>query len=271
MPTFNFRSDTLFYEEDGAGFPVIYLHGLLHRNWMQYQLAERCAKSFRAISLEFSGHGRSSASRNPAHYTMERFADETEGLIDHLGLGSAIVHGTSLGANVLLNALLRFPEKLAGAVIEMPVLHNAESFARAAFKPMAAGLRIASPAVSGLARLLGHLPRSSPNLAILLDLVPHDPEQAAAVLEGLLDTAHIPALEELAGVQVPTLVIGHARDPLHPFADTLALAEALPRGEILQAKSMVELRFSPDRLWPEVESFYSRVSAGSAGAALRAE
>jgi len=46
-------------------------------------------------------------------------------LLDHLGVPQAVVGGTSLGANVALEAAVLAPERVRGLVLEMPVLENA--------------------------------------------------------------------------------------------------------------------------------------------------
>ena len=41
------------------------------------------------------------------------------------------------------------------------------------------------------------------------------------------------------------LVIGHTRDPIHPFSDSGMLVAELPNGRLLQAYSLLELRVAP--------------------------
>ncbi len=261
MPYFEHHGLKIHFEEKGEGSPVVFLHGLLHRNWMQNRLAELASARFRAISMEFSGHGESDAPVDPAHYSLAEFASEVDALLEHLGLDSAVVHGTSLGANVALEVLVRHPSRLAGAVVEMPVLAGSYGFAKAIFTPLAAALDAAAPGIAGLARALSLVPRSNPDLAILLDLVPRNPRQAAAVLRGLVQTTPRPDFDRFRQVDIPVLVVGHPRDPLHSYGDARRLVEALPRGELLTAGSMVELRLNPSRLWPDVEAFYERCFA----------
>jgi pimeloyl-ACP methyl ester carboxylesterase len=261
MPYFEHKGLQIHYHTYGSGPPVVFLHGLLHRNWMQNRLADLASRRFEAIAMEFSGHGESDAPDDPAHYSLAEFADETNALLEHLELESAIVHGTSLGANVLLEMLVLHPHRLAGAVVEMPVLAGSYSFAKTIFGPLATALEIASPGVALLASALGRIPRFNPDVAILLDIVPKNPHQAAAVLRGLIQNTPRPEFERYSGVRVPVLVIGHPRDPLHSYEDAKRLVEVLPQGELLTAKSMVELRLSPSQLWPKIEEFYDRCFA----------
>ena len=54
------------------------------------------------------------------------------------------------------------------------------------------------------------------------------------------------ATEELRrAIAAPALVIGHARDPIHPFSDSDALIAELPNARLVQASSILELRLAP--------------------------
>jgi hypothetical protein len=70
-------------------------------------------------------------------------------------------------------------------------------------------------------------------------------------------------------------VIGHRRDPVHPFSDAGLLAEELPNGTLLEASSMLELRLAPERLTNEIAGFIDacwrpRAAAGARKRAARA-
>ncbi len=67
---------------------------------------------------------------------------------------------------------------------------------------------------------------------------------------------------------MPTLVIGHNRDFIHPWSDAEALARILPSGRLTRASSVIELRVRPRRLTGEIVAFLDEVwgdeDAGSA-------
>ena len=50
-------------------------------------------------------------------------------------------------------------------------------------------------------------------------------------------------------------MIGHHRDPVHPFSDAGMLAEELPNARLLEASSIIELRVAPERLTGEIADF----------------
>ena len=89
----------------------------------------------------------------------------------------------------------------------------------------------------------------------LVDTVRQDPAPGAAVLQGLFFGRIAPHRAERRTLRTETLVIGHRRDPLHPFSDAGTLAEELPNARLLVASSIVELRLAPKRLTGEIADF----------------
>jgi hypothetical protein len=75
------------------------------------------------------------------------------------------------------------------------------------------------------------------------------------VLHGLFFGRTAPHKTLRREIAAPALVIGHARDPVHPFSDSDALVTELPNGRLVQASSILELQLSPDRLTSEIGDF----------------
>jgi pimeloyl-ACP methyl ester carboxylesterase len=206
--------------------------------------------------LDFLGHGDSDRPRDMARYTMPLLGDQVIGLMDHLELEEAVIGGTSLGANVALDVMSKEPERLRGAVIEMPVLDNALLGCAIAFTPLLIYLTFGSPLARTVARGAKLLPRGLNNLLDSgLDWISQDPEPSAAVLQGLFFGRTAPPRSERALMETRTLVIGHPRDPVHPFSDADALARELRNARLVDANSILELRVAPERLTNEIARF----------------
>src|SRR5215213_10103233 len=73
------------------------------------------------------GHGRSDRPEDLRLYSMPLFARQVVALLDHLEEESAVIGGTSLGANIALELAVRQPKRAQALFIEMPVLDNALS------------------------------------------------------------------------------------------------------------------------------------------------
>lgn len=285
MPTFDFEGQRIAYTEYGGGpaavteagargrtarsapaaqRPLILVHGLLLSQEMHRPLAEElAARGNRVITVDLLGHGESDRPRDMWRYSMRFFGDQVVALMDSLGIDEAVVMGTSLGANTALNIALTAPERLRGMVIEMPVLDNALMWSALAFTPLLAALTFGESAMKLLARAARGVPRGLlPHYGnVMLDLIRQEPGPSGAVLQGLFFGRIAPHRNDRRLLQTPALVLGHHRDPVHPFSDAGMLAEELPNGRLLEANSIVELRMQPERLTNEIASFLDEVWA----------
>jgi hypothetical protein len=90
---------------------------------------------------------------------------------------------------------------------------------------------------------------------MLLDWVSQDPKPSASVLQGLFFGRAAPPREERARMRQRALVIGHPRDPIHPFSDSDMLVRELSGARLVEATSILELRLTPERLTAEITGF----------------
>jgi pimeloyl-ACP methyl ester carboxylesterase len=270
--TFRFNGHRIAYSDYGEGDRALILaHGLLMNRHMYDQLAPTMAeRGFRVITVDLLGHGTSDKPADMRAYNMPAFGDQLAALIDHLELDRPIVGGTSLGANAALELATRHPRKARGLFIEMPVLDNALVAAGLIFLPILVTLRVAKPALRGVAALTNRIPRSQFLVDLALDWTRRPPESSEAVLEGILFGRTAPPREERQLIGLPALVIGHQGDPLHPFTDSDMLADEMPRARLVNAESIFEWRVRPDRLDDELAEFvlevYAEATESAAGA-----
>jgi pimeloyl-ACP methyl ester carboxylesterase len=259
MPTLSHDGQRLAYTEHGTGpRALVLLHGLLLSQRMHRPLARDLARrGHRVITLDLLGHGASDHPAEMWRYSMPAFAEQVVALLDALELDEAVVGGTSLGANVTLEVASLAPERLRGMVVEMPVLDNALVACAVAFTPLMLAQTLGAPLMRLAQRLaLAIPPGALPQLAdAMLDGVRGDPAAGAAVLQGLFFGRTAPHRSERRTFTTPALVIGHRRDPVHPFSDAGMLVDELPNGRLLEADSILELRLSPDRLTNEIAAF----------------
>jgi pimeloyl-ACP methyl ester carboxylesterase len=258
MPTFTHEGQRLAYTEHGSGpRTCVLIHGLLLSQRMQVPLARALAdRGHRVVTIDLLGHGKSDRPRDMWRYSMTFFGEQVVGLLDHLGLDQAVVAGTSLGANVTLEACAAAPERVRGMVIEMPVLDNALLGCALAFTPLMTALTVGEPLMRGLSLLTRMVPDRGPFWPqVVLDTLRQDPAPSAAVLQGLFFGRVAPHRSIRRTLTPPALVIGHRRDPVHPFSDSGMLVDELPNGRLLEASSLLELRFSPERLTGEISDF----------------
>jgi pimeloyl-ACP methyl ester carboxylesterase len=258
---FEYEGHRLVYDEYGEGDRVVVLlPGLLFSRKMHRPLAETLAgRGHRVLCLDLLGHGESDRPPEMTNYSMTAFGRQAIALLDHVGVDKAVIGGTSLGANAALESAAGAPERVRGLLVEMPVLDNALLGCALAFTPLLVGLTFGAPVARVLARGARAVPRGAFLLGdMMLDWVSQDPKPSASVLQGLFFGRVAPPTEERRAMEHETLVIGHYRDPVHPFSDSDMLVRELPNARLVQASSVLELRLTPERLTNEIVSFVER-------------
>jgi pimeloyl-ACP methyl ester carboxylesterase len=269
---FEFEGHRLVYDDYGDGeHVVVLLPGLLFSRRMHGPLAEKLAeRGHRVVCLDLLGHGDSDRPPEMTSYSMTTFGRQAVALLDHLEVEQAVLGGTSLGANATLEAAAAAPERVRGMIVEMPVLDNALLGCALAFTPLLVGLTFGAP----VARLIGRGARAVPRGGwllgdMLLDWVSQDPKPSASVLQGLFFGRVAPPTEERRNMPHKTLVIGHYRDPIHPFSDSDMLVRELPNARLVEASSILELRLTPERLTNEIVVFVEECFRPRAGGGAR--
>lgn len=261
MDYFTYRGQRIAYSEYGSGpRPLILIHGMLLSQRMHEPLARDLAKKGnRVITIDLLGHGLSERPRNMWRYSMSFFGEQVVALMDHLELDEAVIGGSSLGANTTLEVAAAAPERLRGMVLEMPVLDNALLGCALLFTPLTVGLTFGE----GFMRLVQSATRAIPHRGmpfwadVALDTLRQDPGPSAAIIQGLLFGRVAPHRGERRTFDAPALVLGHRRDPIHPFSDAGMLSEELPNARLIEANSIIELRLRPERLTREIVDFVS--------------
>jgi pimeloyl-ACP methyl ester carboxylesterase len=246
----------------GKERPIVLIHGLLLSQTMDRQLAEGlAARGNRVITIDLLGHGSSERPRDMWLYSMTAFAQQVIALLDHLEIEEAVVMGTSLGANTTLELAAVAPERLRGMIVEMPVLDNALLASALTFTPILLSLTFGEPLMKLVQRAAKAVPRGLlPHYGnVVLDLVRQDPGPSAAVLQGLFFGRIAPHRSERRTYETKALIIGHHRDPVHPFSDAGMLAEELKNARLIEASSIFELRLRPERLTDEIAHFLDDV------------
>jgi pimeloyl-ACP methyl ester carboxylesterase len=285
VASFSFHGQRIAYTEYGAGLaaltkegtrgktarrstaakrPVILVHGLLLSQKMHRPLAEDlAARGNRVITVDLLGHGESDRPRDMWRYSMYAFGEQLIALMDHLEIGEAVIMGTSLGANSSLEVAARAPERVRGMIVEMPVLDNALLVSALTFTPILVALTFGEPVMKRVASIAKAVPRRVlPYYGnVLLDLIRQDPGPGGALIQGLYFGRIAPHRSERRTFETPALVLGHRRDPVHPFSDAGMLAEELPNARLIEADSLIELRMRPERLTGEIAGFLDEVWA----------
>ncbi len=225
--------------DEGHGAPVVFQHGL-GGDAAQVAGIFPADAPLRRLTLECRGHGQSTpGSRRP--FTIGGFAGDVLAACDARGVTRCIAAGLSLGAAIALHLAVHHRARVTALILARPAwLFDPAPPTMRPYAEVAECLRRFGP-TEGRSRFAGSataamLAREAPdNLASLLGFFERrDPATTADLLADIAaDGPGVGRLQARA-LDLPTLVIGHAMDHVHPLATARELASAIPGARLVE-------------------------------------
>lgn len=106
----------LFYEEAGAGTPIIFVHEFGGSHWSWEPQLNFFARRHRCITFAARGYPPSDVPENVESYSQARAADDIVDVLSAAGIDKAHVVGLSMGGFASLHAALRHPGRVSSVV-----------------------------------------------------------------------------------------------------------------------------------------------------------
>jgi pimeloyl-ACP methyl ester carboxylesterase len=258
------------YVDEGDGLPVLWQHGL---GATQAQVAEVFPESsrFRRITMECRGHADSELGALEG-LSIQQFADDAVGLLDHLGVRRAVVGGISLGAAIALRLAIHNPGRVSGLIVARPAWINEAAPERLRIYIDVAELLAQYGSERGLTRLEASeryrlVMRQSPdNAASIRGFFTREPASTVALLSRIPAQGPGVTREQMSRLELPTLVIANEGDYVHSIAMAAAVAELIPgaalkiipsknsnRGAYVEAFKVALAEFLSNRQWPTLD------------------
>lgn len=108
----------LHVESDGAGFPLVLLHGFTGSVQAWDGIRAELAEHARLILVDLIGHGLSAAPPDTERYTLDWSARDLAALLDVLQIERTDVLGYSLGGRVALHFAAHWPHRVRRLILE---------------------------------------------------------------------------------------------------------------------------------------------------------
>lgn len=117
MPLAPVNGINLYYEERGAGYPLVWSHEFAgdYRSWRAQ--VNFFSRRYRVITYNARGYPPSDVPDCLNDYTQAQSVDDLKGLLDYLEIERAHVGGLSMGGNVALNFGLTYPAMARSLII----------------------------------------------------------------------------------------------------------------------------------------------------------
>lgn len=229
----------LFAVEDGSGPVVVMLHGGMANHLATLPLITPLAERYRIIAPDLRGSGKSWSG---ASLTFDQLADDVERLLDHIGVGRAVVGGISSGSGVALRFALRRPGRTRGLVVVRPVYageargyteHQKATFAMIdaiASRAIKEGVQVLRP-------LYANLPAGVQERALAM-MEDFDGASVAATSHFIASGSQpFITASDLACLEAPTLLV-RGDDPMHPPDVSDVYARSIPDCTAVPASTM---------------------------------
>ena len=238
MPHARVRDVNLQYDVSGSGDPLLMIMGLgaSSAQWDPALLAD-LAKSFRVITFDNRGTGQSDKPDIP--YSIEMFADDAAGVLEHLDIPTAHIFGVSMGGMIAQEFALRHVPMThtvtlgcttAGGTHSVPPPPESLKVLTAPREgvPLEEIIRRGWPLSYTPEYIVSH--RADLEAAIPRQLKhPTPPFAFQRQLEG---TYTLQTRDRLPQIKAPTLVITGAKDVLIPAKNSELLASRIPGAKL---------------------------------------
>jgi pimeloyl-ACP methyl ester carboxylesterase len=222
MPRFQHGPVEIAFLDEGAGEPVVLVHGFgstRQVNWVQPGwVATLTGAGRRAIALDNRGHGESTKLYEPADYDTDSMAADALALMDHLGLDRADVMGYSMGARIGAFLALRTPERVRSVILGGLGVHLVDGVGL----PESIADALEAPSLADVEDAQGRTFRA------FAEQTRSDLRALAACIRGSRQTL---TREQAAAIRVPVLIAVGTKDPVAGSAH--ALAALMPGAQAL--------------------------------------
>lgn len=260
----------LRYHLAGDGPLAVFGHGLLGSIEQLDEHApalERLRRRVRLLLYDARGHGQSEGPDDAALYTWETLGRDMAALIEHAGEPRAIAGGGSMGAATALWLALEQPERVRALVLVMPPPLGGPELRGPAEQGAIQVLELLAAAVEnfGVEKTV-ELARQFPGFAPTPEaaeerarwLLQQNPRALRYAIRGLVQAPyHDP--DDYRRIRVPTLVLAHEGDPLHPARAARLIGTNVSGAHVHIAPDPDYWRTHPEDFAAEVERFLDSV------------
>jgi len=240
------------FDDLGRGPAVILIHGFpLNRKMWTPQISSLAENGFRVIAPDLRGFGDSETGGKP--FNIRTFSDDIARLMNHLGIGRAVMVGMSMGGEVVLDLLKRYPRKVVATSILAPVMPPADAEEQIRYLNLAELVREGhhQTALDGLCQWIfpGHQTKEKlamvENVRELMETV-----DLKTLAKGMAFCAGEKKWVEHGEFNnIPALVLAGGQDKLSPPKRNEILTKLLPKGRrqiLSEAGHMLNLEAAKD-------------------------
>lgn len=267
MPFARVNGIRLYYEDHGKGTPLVLVMGYGDGCGKWAKQMPAFARRHRVIAFDNRGGGKTDAPRSG--YSIRTFAEDTIGLMDHLGIDRAHLCGYSMGGRIAQDVAIRHPGRLRSLILCATSARPSAFNKYTLWLDMVLVPRYGPGAVAPFGPIYQYTRAwFEKHYRALVANLRRRPKGDGAPVHGLIGQAKAilthDTSRDLGRIRAPTLVLVGDQDLLNPPPESEVLAKRIPgaRLRVLRGGGHGFLWEIPERFNTAVLDFTSRVDAG---------
>jgi 3-oxoadipate enol-lactonase len=223
----------IYWDEQGAGAPVLLIMGLSYPSYMWHRSRPALAERFRTIAFDNRGVGQSDVPPGP--YSIAQMASDAAAVLDAAGVDRAHLLGVSMGGMIAQEFALQYPHRVHSLIL------GCTNFG-------GAGVVQADPRAYQVLMRRGMTPQEATEAIIPYLYDPSTPRQRIdedmairlkwyPTPEGYMNQIQAilawDASSRISQISTPTLIIHGETDRLIPPANAKLIAERIPGAKLV--------------------------------------
>jgi 3-oxoadipate enol-lactonase len=220
----------LAYKRRGKGTPLVLVHGFPLDHHLWDEVVPLLEEQFDLILPDLRGFGESTTVNSP--YTMDDYASDLAGLLDHLGLQQSAIVGHSMGGYIALAFARLYPERVSGlGLISSQVVADPADRKEGRYKSAA---DVAEKGIAGVVETMAPKFTSDEGLqAYARESMQR--QQPAAYIGALKAMAErMDSTPLLASFKFPVVIVHGDADTLIPVDRAREVKAALPQAHLVE-------------------------------------
>jgi len=218
MPRILVRDMEVNYREEGAGFPLVLIHGLNGDLTGWALVIPELAKHFRTLAIDVRGHGESG--KPDQLYSIKEFSQDLKEFLSKMQIAQAHILGLSMGGAIAQQFALDYPQ-MVRALILVSTFSHVDDLCQRAFMRLRQAL-----ATGGYPAFFDEVVK----LAFTRRYIAENPQAIADLKKKRIRTNSPAAIgratdaclafnlrDQIARIQHPTLVVSGREDVFTPI------------------------------------------------------
>lgn len=239
MPHANNENTKIYWEEHGAGAPVLLIMGLggSHREWRR--ILPALSAKHRVIVFDNRGAGATVFSDEP--FSIPLMASDAKAVLEAAEIESAHILGMSMGGMIAQEFALAYPEKTRSLILTVTNCGGqATVHARPEVYFALQGRGVNTPEDAFWATAPYIYDKGTPRERLAEDLAARaedlmKPENFMRQLQAIMTWQGTHS--RLSNIKAPTLVIGGINDQLIPCANSKVIADRIPNAKLVELEN----------------------------------